>query len=226
MQIKVKETKELKKGTGKKGDWTLTLVKSDDGKDYKTFDKRAVSLAPGTALEIGEPKDDGTFETLSIISKPVATAPSPASKPMTPKDWADKDTQQRVSIEGQCAMKCWTELEVAGIPIGNISELLREAIESKIRGFMGDEVVTDHIEREITIVEPLLTIPQLNKIISLAKEKGYSNELAIAIMLRLYHKGATKALTQKEAEDFIEKLGAGYMLDQTPDKLGEPPIEE
>jgi len=63
------------------------------------------------------------------------------------------------------------------------------------------------------------TPAQLGKIVAVIKEKGYSRELAMSIMTRLYNIGSSKELTKSQASEFIQKLIEGYMLeDQIQDK--------
>jgi len=55
---------------------------------------------------------------------------------MTPDKWADKDRITRESIEAQVAMKCLTDLTIAGIKLSDVPDLLHRAIESRLRPFV------------------------------------------------------------------------------------------
>ncbi len=58
------------------------------------------------------------------------------------------------------------------------------------------------------------TPAQLKKIYAVAKEKGYSEELAASIMVRDFGTGHSKELTKKQASDFIEILTEGKYLEE------------
>ena len=68
---------------------------------------------------------------------------------------------------------------------------------------------------------------QLKKIYAVAKEKGYSEELATSIMVREFGTGHSKELTKKQASDFIEILTEGkYLGEATQEAQAEPPSEQ
>jgi len=137
MQVTVKETKVVKTGKGEYGEWKLVGVTTDDGK-YTTFAKDAEKLIPGSVIEItdlNENEKGKSFKKYALISEPTKEEAIALAKEdkMTVDMWADKDRITRASIEGQVAMKCYTDLVVA--KVDKIPSLLREAIELKIRGF-------------------------------------------------------------------------------------------
>jgi len=138
MQITIKSVKVGKTGTSAKGDWELIVITSEDGTDYRTFQKSAKNLIAGTVIDIGETvikEGKITIKEYTVVSAPAAPAlpndvqpayiPGGAvkidtSQDMTPEKWAEKDERQRLSIETQVAYK--GIMELAGAHENPISE--------------------------------------------------------------------------------------------------------
>jgi len=144
VQITIKEVKILKTGTNpdhpEYGPWTLTAVTTDKGVKYTTFAKDAELLAPGSLINITDMDEDEKgkkfkkFETVVGGEKPETSS---ASQPNDNEYWERKQAIERASIEGQNALTNLTKLTIAGIKLEDCPALLMQAIESKIKGFMG-----------------------------------------------------------------------------------------
>ncbi len=67
--------------------------------------------------------------------------------------------------------------------------------------------------------EPMATEKQLKMIYAVSKEKGYTPELALAIMTREFGVSSSKALTKSQASEFIELMNKGEFLDIEPEDL-------
>jgi hypothetical protein len=69
----IAEVRELRTGTSKKGPWTLTLIKGEDGVEFTTFSKTCVGNAEilkgehGLAQIVFERKGEGDDEKLTAI---------------------------------------------------------------------------------------------------------------------------------------------------------------
>lgn len=114
MQIKIKESKVVKTGTNKSGDWELIRVTSEDNTEYTTFDKKS-KLPSGSVIDfepvIGE-KGKLSFKECAVVSEGQVAI---SLNDMTPDMWADKQRIERTSIEAQVAYKGIVELMVAQI---------------------------------------------------------------------------------------------------------------
>ncbi|KKL97432.1 hypothetical protein LCGC14_1834490 [marine sediment metagenome] len=144
MNINVKSTKVIKTGTNDYGEYKMVKVVTDDGVDYITFAKEADQISPGVTLNITDldENDKGkSFKKFEYVQGEAKTAPTP-SEQMTPAKWDDKDRITRASIGGQVALKCLTELTIAGIKLEDCPELLRSAITEKIKGYTKQERIT------------------------------------------------------------------------------------
>ena len=146
MQITIKEVKILKTGTNpdhpEYGPWTLTAVTTDKGVKYTTFAKDAELLAPGSIINITDMDEDEKgkkFKKFEIVAggEKAETPNRPEGQPSDNEYWERKQAIERASIEGQNALTNLTKLTIAGIKLEDCPALLMQAIESKIKGFMG-----------------------------------------------------------------------------------------
>ena len=113
MQITVKESKVLKSGSNKKGDWQLIKVVDEHGTPYTSFDKKSL-VTPGAVLDIGDPEPadragEFKFTKCTIVSLSQATAPGTPSAPggapaPVPNYGLELELLKRRSIEGQTAI--------------------------------------------------------------------------------------------------------------------------
>jgi len=139
MNINVKSTKVLKTGTSDYGEWKLVQVITDEDVKYTTLAKEADQISLGVTLNISnlDENDKGkSFKKFEYVEGTAKPAPTP-SEQMTPAKWDDKDRITRASIEGQVALKCLTELTIAGIKLEDCPDILSSALRAKIEGFMG-----------------------------------------------------------------------------------------
>ena len=142
MQITVKKVKVIKTGTGDYGEWKLVGVETDDDK-YTTFAKDAEKIMPGSVIEItdlNENEKGKSFKKYELISAPTPeeTRAIQEEDKMTADMWAEKDRITKASIEGQNALTNLTQLTIAGIKLEDCPSLLRDALQSKIKGYMGE----------------------------------------------------------------------------------------
>lgn len=63
--------------------------------------------------------------------------------------------------------------------------------------------------------EELATAEQIKKLNATAKKQGYDPALAVSIMTRLWNKSSSKALTKREADEFIAVMEQGKYLEET-----------
>ncbi|KKM27109.1 hypothetical protein LCGC14_1578040 [marine sediment metagenome] len=111
-----------------------TIIVDDTGAKMSGFDFTLKDLNPGDVIE-AELQIKGKYTNIlnfNMLKK--NTEPIKPKEEMTTDMWAEKDRITRASIEGQVAMKCYTELVVA--KIDNIPDLLLDALTAKIKGFM------------------------------------------------------------------------------------------
>ena len=150
MNINVKSTKVLKTGTNDHGEYTMVKVVTDDGVEYITFAKEANQISPGVTISISnlDESDKGkSFKKFEYVQGTAKAAPTP-SESMTPDKWDEKDRIKNASIEGQAAMHDLTHLTIAGIKLEDCPELLRDAIQSKLEGFIGEVNPIPQAEKE------------------------------------------------------------------------------
>ena len=142
MQVTVKEVKVLKTGTNKYGDWKLVAVTTDKGVKYTTLANEADTITTGSLINITDMDEDEKgkkFKKFEIVAGgEKAEAPDrPEGQPSDNEYWERKQAIERASIEGQNALTNLTKLTIAGITLEDCPALLMQAIESKIKGFMG-----------------------------------------------------------------------------------------
>lgn len=118
MQLTVKETKVLKTGTNKSGEWELIKVTSEDNTEYTTFDKKAKNLT-GAVIDIEPIIKEGklSFKDFKVIveASKESSIPHGNGDQMSKGEWADKDRRHRESIEAQVAYKGIIELMVGKV---------------------------------------------------------------------------------------------------------------
>ena len=127
MQITVKDSKVVKTGTNKSGEWELIRVISEDNTEYTTFDKKVKSLPNGSVIEFEPIIKEGklSFKDFKVISE--APAKSNGDQ-MSKEDWADKQRVERTSIENQVRAKLIVELRITGA-IDDKSKLYQKCLE-------------------------------------------------------------------------------------------------
>lgn len=140
MQITVKSVSTLKTGENNYGPWKLVKVVTDKDEEYTTLAKEADTITKGSIITITNMDEDDkgkkSFKKFEVVSAGTAPASSGNGGDMTNEMWTEKQAVERTSIEGQVAMKCWTELVIA--KIDKIPDLLQDAIKAKLGGFMGE----------------------------------------------------------------------------------------
>lgn len=117
MQITVKTYKLLKEGTNQHGAWALYKIEAIDGKIYTTLADGADALTPGTVFEpadviLGDERQgvqEYKFKKFTVVTAgsapPAPGAPTNGKSSMTTEQWADKDRQDRLSIEQMSAWR-------------------------------------------------------------------------------------------------------------------------
>lgn len=139
--------KRIEEKHSKDGKSTFYAVYGEGGEEMTTFDAEINQLQVGSIISV-EPKVSGKYINIEKWElKQKATASPSKGEEMTTDMWAEKDRITRASIEGQTAMKCWTELIAAKVKPEDIPELLQEALELKIRGFIGNDSVKRQLQR-------------------------------------------------------------------------------
>ena len=146
----VKSVKVGATGKSKHGDWELIVVTTEDGTDYTTFDTKAKTIPPGSVIEINDitiKEGKISFKEFNIISSPTEPAPLPSlngAEPTTNEQWAEKQRIERISIEGQSAIK---QLVIAlgtnvfeDRDVKELQDLLKRAFTTKINTFIGQPV--------------------------------------------------------------------------------------
>lgn len=96
MQITVQESKILKTGTNKNGEWELIKVVSDDNTEYTTFDK-AAKQGSGAILDFELIIKEGklSFKECTVVKEGQASSSSETNQSgMTKEGWAEKDRIQ------------------------------------------------------------------------------------------------------------------------------------
>jgi len=160
MQLTVKSVKVGATGTSKRGDWELIVVTSQDDTDYTTFHKNAKDIPPGSVIEVEDTvvKDGKTsFKEFVIVSKPAPVADVGVvaeqgqltgqgniyaeKNGMTPEDWKEKQSLERISIEGQTCIKQLVLALSTDIfdeeDALKLTTLLKTALTTKIITFIG-----------------------------------------------------------------------------------------
>lgn len=151
-----------------------------------------------------------------IPKKKEETKPS-GKADMSKEEWAEKDMLKSSSIEAQNAY--------SGVPA--VVELLNKYPNDQLAltaysyamSKLGNWASSGKQEEEEQPLqdEPLCTKEQRDKILSTYQEKGYSDELAQSIMVRLFNVSSSKALTESQASEFIKILERGEYLKEPPD---------
>ena len=147
MELTVKSV-QSKTGTSTKGAWELVIISAEDGTDYATFDTKAKSLLSGTVIKIDDVKvKEGkiSFKEFVIVSAPAAPLPGlNGADTTTNEQWAEKQRIERISIEGQSAIK---QLVIAlgtdvfeDQDVTELQSLLKRAFTTKINTFIGGAV--------------------------------------------------------------------------------------
>ena len=223
MQIIVKSTKVLKKGTNDYGEWKLVSIVTSEDVKYTTLAKDAEAITPGSTINIKDmDKDDQgreSFKKYEVIEAGQEKPKPGGGSEMTPEMWSEKDRITNASIEGQVAMKCYTELVVA--KIDKIPDLLLEAIESKIKGFMG-RTSTDPDVKEPSTEKPqekMICDEQVGRIKEAAEKYKDNTEVYLKVMKDAYEMTNYKKLNYLQAEDFIKRLTAGQGLEIEPEDI-------
>jgi len=215
-QIK-KPAKVEEAGVTSRGDvyWKITW---DDKKEQNIFNQdqydlieQAIKDSSQVDVKYVKAGKYWNVESISAVENTTTEVKSTAKPETIP--WQGKsiprDNTTNMSIESQVAVKAITELWIAG-KLKDNSNLVKAAenwLASKLSYWSSIG------EIEETPVEPKANKLQLAKIQALAKEKGYTPENAIAIMVREYKVASSKELTQEQAEDFINILTEGKFLE-------------
>ena len=147
MEITIKEIKQLKSGSNKKGEWVLIGITGEDEKKYATFDKKFLELPPGTKIEV----DEATIDTKGQATiKKWHTIETAIGRPQVNKEPVSKSLDQwnieRRSIEAQTAYNGIIELSKAYLQISvpeikdekvlRLRDLALEWAEVRLRGTM------------------------------------------------------------------------------------------
>ncbi len=113
-----------------------TIITDETGAKMSGFLTELKDLNPGDVIE-AELQVKGKYTNIIEVKllEKSTQPPDTSEKVMTTELWSEKDRITRASIEGQVAMKCYTDLVVA--KIDEIPVLLLDALTAKIRGFMG-----------------------------------------------------------------------------------------
>jgi len=157
-------------------------------------------------------EDDEGNATGKWCNEPEGTEPKPKKE--------TKDTEspgRQTSIEAQNAYTGIIALMCSGKI--DIHSPLAETATNYAMSKLGNWSSMGAVEESQPSNEPMITGSQSSKILELAKEKSYDNQLVVAMLLRLYEVSARKDLTKKQASDFIEKLAEGYGLGENPKDL-------
>ncbi len=155
--------------------------------------------------------------------------PEETEKPLKEKTGYKADPEKMSSIETQNALSNIVSLMVAGIikkedPLGQaaISYAASKLSKWYSQGEIEEVPSPEPTESKSRGIEPegkgnlpkekLCSPKQRADIFAMSKEKGYTAELALSIMTRLYHKTSSTTLTSQEADDFIKVLESGKYL--------------
>ena len=114
-----------------------TYITDETGAKMSGFLTELKDLNPGDVIE-AELQVKGKYTNIIEVKllEKSTQSPDKSEKVMTTEMWSEKDRITRASIEGQVAMKCYTDLVVA--KIDEIPVLLLDALIAKIRGFIGN----------------------------------------------------------------------------------------
>jgi len=126
----------------------------------------------------------------------------PDTQPPDSEYWERKQAIERASIEGQVCLKCLTELTIAGIKLEDCPALLRDALQSKLKGFAGETSIVAPPKPE----SKLITHDQIKALVKAQVENGYEPHQVTAIIVSEYKKTSSTELTSKEADELIGKL--------------------
>lgn len=123
MKITVADLK-TKTGEGKKGPWTLVIIKGEDGAEFTSFDKSLSDLTIGSVIEF-EPEisvQDGKtklnikeWKLISKAERPVLEVKT--GDQMSKEEWAERNKIERASIEAQTAVKALLSMPGLGVTI-------------------------------------------------------------------------------------------------------------
>ncbi len=163
-------------------------------------------------------KDESGEDTGEWCNEPEETKPKSESS----QGYRGKSPEERASIEIQNAYSGVVSLMGCGM-LGIETPLAQAALSyaaSKLSNWYSqgepEEVKpsADTPPEEKKSDEPKATEAQLKKIWATAKEKGYTPENATAIMVRQFKVASSKALSKKQASEFIDILSAGKFLNE------------
>lgn len=125
-----------------------------------------------------------------------------------------RDSSTNASIETQVAFKGIVELTAAGVILIDDPKYLTAMnwAMSKLGNWASAGSPPTDTEKPPT--EPMSTKEQRTKILSTYKERGYSDSLALSVMIRLFGVSESKKLTKKQASEFIKVLESGKYLEE------------
>lgn len=147
---------------------------------------------------------------ITLAGQPTPDAPQSIQKPVKEEVTHNlpEGTERQSSIEVQNALTNATNLVIAGKAPKDLEQAVFNCLSSRLSGWFSQGKIEEQEET------PMSTPEQRKLLASMAKEKGYSPDNAIAIMMRMYGVGDSKALTSDQADDFLLILKAGKYLDK------------
>ncbi|KKL89410.1 hypothetical protein LCGC14_1914970 [marine sediment metagenome] len=243
MQITVKTSKCLKKGTNDYGPWALFKIVATDEKVYTTLSEGAEVLAPGAIFEpvdviLGEIKagvQEYKFKKFTLVtagSEPPPPGPNGSGSypEMSKEEWAEKQRIERSSFETQTAYK--GILDLAGTE--QFQSLRRSGDELKIRlDTTLDEALDWAVAHfrdtgiKVTIADLPLALQVKNQqpaggfknvgeFLTAMKDKGLSRQGVIDELLRLKMITGEADLPKLDLEVAWEALGDAIIPDNIP----------
>lgn len=137
---------------------------------------------------------------------------TPTEKPahIPTKPFQRGSPEERSSIESQVAFKGIVELLVGKVI--DLKHPLTQTVINYASSKLSNWSSMGPVEEAETIEGLIVTKEQLKKIANLAKDKGYTPDLAVSVMIRKFNIANSKQLTEKQADEFIKLLEAGYGL--------------
>ena len=218
--------------TGAKGDYLyITYTDHKDNSEHRkavfsTLKNKWGMCEVGATLEL---KQDAKYTVTDIlpgdgippVAKGAGEGGTPANtppRPQTSKQPYDGDSPaKRSSIEAQNAYTGIVSLMGCGVikrEEGIAQTALNYAM-SKLQYWssLGKEVEEKGTDTETQDV-PMMTPEQGKEIWATTKKNGYTQENALAIMMRLYGVSSSKALTTKQADAFLVVLKSKKYLNE------------
>ena len=136
MQITVKTSKCLTKGTNDYGPWALYKIVATDEKIYTTLADGADVLKPGAIFEpsdvmLGDIKNEVQefkFKKFTLVTASSAPPPPGPTRETSPEEWKEKQLIERASFEAQTAYKGAIELLAARGMAEEGKELIEAAL--------------------------------------------------------------------------------------------------